>query len=330
MPNSRRGFTLVELLVVIAIIGTLVALLLPAVQAAREAARRSQCANNLKQMGLAVQNFMSARADRLPIGYGGMLKSMVQAPYATNNKMHVFASILPYMEQQNTYDQIDFNYYDFGRDPNDDPAKNLVVPAFICPSWPDESVVESSPFDYKEGALVTYAGVGGATVDGLDPVEDFVSSGFGPIPKNGVFTVELKQLTNNSGDVMVGVSRRGSEITDGQSNTLLIGEFVQRDCRLLTNEGCEESPGNLRPWYLGGFRDAPYSTKVIEFTPNVMVNRSYGVPFNYLPMGSYHSGVTHFAFVDGSVHVLTDEIQRDVFQFMATANGSEVIDSHDL
>src|SRR5690349_14786645 len=103
MKKSRRhagGFTLVELLVVIAIIGVLVALLLPAVQAAREAARRSQCSNNLKQIGLGVQNYMSSKKDRLPLGYEGKTTSF--------SKRHLFTAILPYMEQQSIYNQIDF------------------------------------------------------------------------------------------------------------------------------------------------------------------------------------------------------------------------------
>jgi prepilin-type processing-associated H-X9-DG protein len=75
---------------------------------------------------------------------------------------------------------------------------------------------------------------------------------------------------------------------------------------------------------LGGFQRAPYSFKVIEFTPNVQVNRP-PIDFNYLPMGSHHPGVTQFAFVDGSVHVIADGIERTTFQHLATANGDDVV-----
>jgi prepilin-type N-terminal cleavage/methylation domain-containing protein len=310
-----HAFTLVELLVVIAIIGVLVALLLPAVQAARESARRSQCTNNLKQMGLAVQNYMAANKDRLPLGYDG------EPDWAAVNfnKKHLFTYILPYMEQQAVYDKIDFHYKG---SPFVDPVRDIVIDVYICPSWTDPPISKPGQFGYDEGALTTYNGVGGATVDGLDPINDFVSSGFGPIPTNGVFAVEIVPKAGSPAGRFAGRQRRGSEITDGQSNTLMIGEFVHRNC--LPGQPCDPPPGNVRPWYLGGFQRAPYSFKVIEFTPNVQVNRP-PIDFNYLPMGSLHPGVTQFAFVDGSVHVMADAIERTTFQHLATANGDDVV-----
>jgi prepilin-type N-terminal cleavage/methylation domain-containing protein len=309
------AFTLVELLVVIAIIGVLVSLLLPAVQAARESARRSQCTNNLKQMGLAVQNYMASHDDRLPLGYAG---EPDWAP-VNFNKKHLFTYILPYMEQQDVYQRIDFDYTG---NPYADPARDVVISAYVCPSWTDPAVSKPGQYGYDEGALTTYNGIGGATVDNLDPVKDLVPSGFGPIPTNGVFVVEIVSKPGSTAGRFAGRERRGSEITDGQSNTLMIGEFVHRNC--LPGQSCDPAPGNVRPWYLGGFQRAPYSFKVIEFTPNVQVNRP-PIDFNYLPMGSYHPAVTQFVYVDGSVHDIADSIERTTFQHLATANGEDLV-----
>lgn len=138
--RSRRGFTLVELLVVIAIIGILVGLLLPAVQAAREAARRMSCSNNLKQIGLALHNFESAfkffppaRVDAL-VGYP-VTELGINPTSATGPITHgpgIF--ILPYMEGKNIYDQYDLQ--SSWNSPRNAPAIAIFVPGFICPSNP--------------------------------------------------------------------------------------------------------------------------------------------------------------------------------------------------
>lgn len=320
-PNGRcrrTAFTLVELLVVIAIIGVLVALLLPAVQAAREAARRAQCTNNLKQMGLAVQNYMSTNDDTLPLGYAGKPEWSNGANF---NKYHVFTYILPYMEQGAVHDQIDFEYTG---NPFTDPARDVIVPSYVCPSWTDPPVMVDAQYPYQNGAVVTYSGVGGALIDGIDvnDPEQAVPSGYGPIPLNGVFLAELEVIPAQRQRIFRGRARRGAEITDGQSNTLLVGEFVHRD--FYFDGGWDEPPGNVRPWYLGGFQDAPYSFKVIEFTPNTQINRNEGVAFNHLPFGSFHPGVTLFTLVDGSVHVLSDGIDRAAYHALATANAGDI------
>jgi len=113
MLKDRRGFTLIELLVVIAIIGVLIALLLPAVQAAREAARRAQCVNNLKQLALAVHNYASANGDTLPPICVDPPSAQIGSSGPTTNEYQNFSihtRILPFMEQQTTYNSINFNF----------------------------------------------------------------------------------------------------------------------------------------------------------------------------------------------------------------------------
>src|SRR5687768_7173176 len=170
----RRGFTLVELLVVIAIIGILVALLLPAIQAAREAARRTQCTNNMKQIGLAILNYESARK-HLPLAYTPNwdgrpyvgpcpLGNRIQL-YSNKKKAHfVLTFILPYMEQQSIYDQIDFtkDWNDTStnsKNTTNQKATSVDIADFLCPSAPSRpstyttdyiTLVDVSDRDYCE------------------------------------------------------------------------------------------------------------------------------------------------------------------------------------
>lgn len=316
---ARRGFTLVELLVVIAIIGVLVALLLPAVQAAREAARRTQCSNNLRQMGLALHNYVSAR-NELPIAYGRKLEHVVGPPVVNFLKDGLFTRLLPYSEEQAAYDRVDFLYYKAGRQYTDDPAKNIVIPMFVCPVWPDGPVnfVAQPGFEYSLGALVTYSGVGGAV---RNRGEKLIPSGFGRVPDNGACLL-AQELVHGRFPVAVGRARKVRQIKDGLSKSFLIGEFVHRNCAL--GQFTEPSPGNVRPWYLAGFGDAPYQFKVLENPPNVCISRN-DTHFNYLPMGSFHDGITQFVHCDGSVHVIPDEVDLEVYKDFATVNGNEVI-----
>jgi prepilin-type N-terminal cleavage/methylation domain-containing protein len=131
MPRSKkstsRGFTLIELLVVIAIIAVLIALLLPAVQQARESARKSQCINNLKQMGLALANYESSHT---------VLPPLVINPTASYNQNWI-QMILPYMDQAPLYNQ--FNFNTFWDDPSQWSVTTQSIPAFVCPSAPPKA-----------------------------------------------------------------------------------------------------------------------------------------------------------------------------------------------
>ena len=208
--SPSRGFTLVELLVVIAIIGILVALLLPAVQTAREAARRVQCVNSMKQIGLGIHNHISAQ-NSLPVGCGRVLEDVLDAR-RNFIKRGLFTELLPYMEEQPVYDQVVFDYYDQGRSYFDDPARDQVVTPYLCPSYPEPHVIPGTSdfFQYQWGALVSYSGVGGA-VRGTDN-DNLVQSGFGPIPQNGAF---LMTETLVRGPISAS-DREGSKATSSQ------------------------------------------------------------------------------------------------------------------
>lgn len=143
LRTRRRGFSLVELLVVIAIIGILIALLLPAVQAAREAARRAQCQNNLKQISLAAHNFSDTR---------GYWPSSLRPPGATNLPRVAWATyLLPYFEQQSLYDHIDqtktWGWDNGGAQPNNRSLMSTKVVAYLCPSGLDPDRLDGDPQD---------------------------------------------------------------------------------------------------------------------------------------------------------------------------------------
>ena len=315
MNNNRAsGFTLVELLVVIAIIGILIGLLLPAVQSVREAARRMQCSNNLKQIGLACHNYMTINNGAFPPGHG-----MRKYGSLEGNQNHGFcAFILPYIEQQSIYDSIDFTYAAsamYSKNPRPQALKT-VIQTYICPSYDGEPMC-SEEVSYKYGALSTYNGVGGVIRTAADNsgraeadkyiIPQVTETGYGKLPDNGMF-YWMKAI-------------RESSVTDGTSNTLLYGEYVQRD----KTGSYSTSTGNVRPWIFGVNEDkGMYSFKVVVYNINKQVDRlADGIPFNHLPMGSDHASGANFARADASVSFLADTTDLKVYKNLATRNGGK-------
>ncbi|MDY0170677.1 MAG: DUF1559 domain-containing protein [Thermoguttaceae bacterium] len=307
MPTKRRlkqhrasiAFTLVELLVVIAIIGILIALLLPAVQSAREAARRMQCANNLKQMALAMHNYAAAHREYFPIGSPGPVQH------------GLFSAMLPYLEQQAIYDQLDLTGK--ARTTFQEPHRYTPVAAYTCPSWPHGDVFRDMSNGNQNGAITTYQGIAGAHPT-VPPVTE-ASPGCGDMPQNGIFG--WARL------------RRFADVRDGLSNTLALAEFVQID--LIAGSGTmsfENPPGNVRPWVLGATSsgECSYAFKTVVHPLNSQFDRvSDDVPFNHLPFGSCHPGGGHFAAADGSVHFLSESTSLDLYRRLMTVDGGESV-----
>jgi prepilin-type N-terminal cleavage/methylation domain-containing protein len=293
--NTRKGFTLVELLVVIAIIGILVAMLLPAVQSAREAARRMQCSNNLKQLGVALHNYATANNECLPVGSPG------------DAKHGLFTALLPYVEQQNLYDSLDLKGTTI--DTFDEPHRYTHLPVYFCPSYPFSKVFRNMPNIHMNGALSTYQGNGGVLRNSTQPKTTCTE---GDIPHNGVFGWQYVRAL--------------SEIRDGTTNTFCMGEFVQRDFK---SGQFVDPPGNTRGWIMGATRSGSrgiYSAKVLEHPPNTRIDRvADGIAFNHLPMGSFHPGGLLFLLCDGSVHFIGDNIDMQVYEDMGTINGGEIV-----
>ncbi|WP_233200469.1 DUF1559 domain-containing protein [Blastopirellula marina] len=288
--RSRIGFTLVELLVVIAIIGVLIALLLPAVQQAREAARRMSCSNNLKQIGLAMHNHHDTY---------GQLPNSRKDVYQT-----WLVDILPLIEQDNLYDQWDLtkNYYNSANQV----ARETAVEAYFCPSRRDGtsllSVADTQDGNTSvvvKGALADYAGNAGTT--GPDYWTD---SSF-----NGVF-YRLQGEPSSQGNQQ-GIPFR--DITDGLSNTFMVGEKHVNQTRF-----GETGAGD------GGAYNGDHGNSIRKAGSGYTLARTIRDNSGSI-FGSYHPGICQFVFADGSVHNIPVTINSTTLGYLAARNDGKVV-----
>jgi len=320
-------------LVVIAIIGVLIALLLPAVQKAREAANRISCANNVKQMGLALHNYhdtlksfpsgivsqLSNPGWRIPAG-----NCNAEAP-ELGPGWSMFALMLPYLEQDNLYRSIRFDLPI--TDPANDAARRTTVRTYICPSDVGPEIVEvfdcgnppsiaATPVAISDGAVNSYVGcLGGGFAGNPDPL----CGCYEWQPFNGVFHRNSKV--------------RIADITDGTSQTIGIGErnsgFVQSiwagdvpGAEVIYNPTAPSPPYN--PKLPGCQNWRPSITAVVIHSRQYTINASNGSPASF---HSAHTAGGNFLFMDGSVHFINNGVDLTVMRALCTRNYGEVIPS---
>lgn len=298
MKTSRRGFTLIELLVVIAIIAILIALLLPAVQQAREAARRSQCKNNLKQMGLALHNYHDVFGT-LPPGHIGRCTT-------PNLNGSGLVCLLPYLEQSPLYNTFNFNGSTFTAEVSGGESGTIttwagdtttngnlapvqqVLQVFLCPS--DSAGLYTSPTTYYGPSILNTTGRGGARTN-----YDYITvSGYNYCDDWPIASPETRAMFGDNS------SCRLTDVKDGTSNTVAMAELT----RWIYN-------GNSNAW---GYRGHVmvglnlYSELINDWTYYGYITPIVGRLGSWRRPGSLHTGGMHALMGDGSVRFLSENI----------------------
>ncbi len=308
MFGRRRpgAFTLVELLVVIAIIGFLIALLLPAVQAAREAARRASCLNNLKQIALAMHNYADV--------YGGL------PAHGSTNPPHRGwgASILPYLEQTSVEQRYDWtkNWYD----PANQDVVGYQLAVYYCPSAPGPRRVKHPFQTWSSGATGPYP------LEGEAAASDYLAPRGVLDPTRYSGTPPTKE-----GALAYDEARRFAEIRDGTSNTLMVTEMAGRPEHWIRGRKQETVPnfywGGWNWWYWVG-PWASYNSLWIKSWKADCLER-WGTRVincqNNDSLYSFHPGGANAAFVDGSVRFVSETTDWSVVYGVVTRDNGEVV-----
>lgn len=302
MAQRRRrwhGFTLIELLVVIAIIAVLIALLLPAVQQAREAARRTQCKNNLKQYGLALHNYHDTFRMFAIGATGGCC--------ANRPALGFQARLLPYIDQAPLYNQIDFNLADATAQvlPGGQRVGAMVIPAAVCPSD------GSGPNPLNGWGQASYDGsMGSQGNNSVDQTNCNVYQGFAQfVTPNNADTMNSAQVSGMG--CRQAASINIASVTDGTSNTIHMGEVLP-SCN-------DHSSGGM--WHQNGMGNFHSSTivPINDFTtcswatggqvrwPNCRNPNNWNISWGFR---SRHVGGAHFLLVDGTVRFLSENIDH--------------------
>lgn len=311
------GFTLVELLVVIAIIGILIALLLPAVQAAREAARRTQCSNNFKQVGLALHNYHAALATFPPgqllyhssLGCSGHPSGSYQGfGWAT--------FILPYLELESIYSEIDFNVTVY-TNPAAWPAARHRIGAYVCPSDA-----------HNGGWIECCTGV----QNGPQSVDDQRSVNIAGVGDSHQVWCNLYIATPNGNGILHSLNAvKIAQIGDGTSNTLMAGEVTGA-------RGAHPSEGQAMMGYTWFNRNLQDMAKGINGFGSVPGGRNetadpidgdggnrHSELYTEVGFSSFHPGGANFVLADGSVRFIGANVDQTLLESLATRYGSEVV-----
>ncbi|QDV49350.1 DUF1559 domain-containing protein [Gimesia fumaroli] len=328
----KRGFTLIELLVVIAIIAILIALLLPAVQQAREAARRSQCKNNLKQFGLGMHNYHESFTT-FPLGVSLKPGSSGGGDFFANG----IVMMLPYFDQANLS-----NLYDASKTwDNQTPAvARTVIPMFVCPSNVGANPLHEPALD----AVIPAMGTLGITTY-------LMCRG-----SNVAWCNTSNHSSNVKGMFDLNKGAKMRDIIDGSSNTIAMGEGATGpQFMLCEGQGCntvpatpveatqgwivaQPPPSDFKAGLFGGPRASVFGSTADrinkQFTTESLIdlgnfsNCTFGTGADATSnFRSQHVGGAHFLYGDGSVHFISENIDLGVYQALSTIQGGEVVET---
>jgi prepilin-type N-terminal cleavage/methylation domain-containing protein len=350
---KKQGFTLVELLVVIAIIGILIALLLPAVQAAREAARRTQCANNLKQIALASHNYHDTRK-KFPPGYLGTANSQWGGDFWAVQHIGTIPHLLPYMEQNNLYDQVQdstFFSLDFAVTASKggphttwwshNDVWNLAmirINSLLCPStdaYENTSGTSAFMLPFRNGAEpnnpATCPFSDGSLVMGYFTASSFTGANLGRTNYMGVAGVQSNFPFPNSGEPHEGIYGNRTKhtfgsILDGSSNTLAFGEIIGGYANYL---GGNRTRNFSQSWMGGGALPVKWGLKNRYPCPidsNADQNPYYRAWYMF---SSEHPQITQFALGDGSVRPIGENIDLWPWYYIAGMRDQQTVELAD-
>jgi prepilin-type N-terminal cleavage/methylation domain-containing protein/prepilin-type processing-associated H-X9-DG protein len=303
---QKKAFTLVELLVVITIIGILIALLLPAVQAAREAARRMQCSNNLKQICLALHGYHERKNCFPP---GDVEGPMATPGSAAGSQLGAFFMLAPDMELGNLYDAVNWrnppafipiNPPTWWNDPKNISVIGTRPAVLVCPSDPgppmeDEFHTHANYYSAGKSAVVSYAMMMGS---------------IGTCPPSPLTSADSKW--HNNGLFYLTTAHTVADVADGTSCTICVGEVL---------EGNTMDSSNV--WFFGGrwCDTLRCSQEPINTKPRMgCTYTGWGATLNGA-FGSYHGGGCHFGFADGHVSFVSETIPLNIYQALSTRSG---------
>jgi prepilin-type N-terminal cleavage/methylation domain-containing protein/prepilin-type processing-associated H-X9-DG protein len=304
--DRRRAFTLIELLVVIAIIAVLIGLLLPAVQKVREAANRSKCTNNLKQIGLGLHNYHDVNL-RFPSGY---LNNGNGIWNPDSNESTWITHLLPFIEQDGLYRMIDFAA-PFGLDGPNDPVMSAFLTLFKCPSDFEVGIVGG---DWgKHWARGNYAGN-----DGIGPMLSLTNKPY-----------SAERSVKTPGVFMINSKTRIADIPDGTSQTALVSELIKspgEDWRGVMHypEGPLYQHNNTPNSPLPDEFRSQFCLSIAE-APCIGTYTSYDTRKVILSARSRHSGGVNLLLADGSVRFVTNSVNLNTWQALSTPRGGEVV-----